>query len=293
MTDRDGIYLDATVGGGGHAAALLATLSDRGRLIGLDRDPVAVQAAGETLEAFGGRAQLRESVFWRIEESLDALGVSAIDGVFFDLGVSSRQIDDPSRGFSYVQDGPLDMRMGPGGRTASDLVNASGFDDLLRIFRDYGEERRSPAIARAICQRRGQQPIRSTADLAKVIRSAIPANQSQKTLARIFQALRIELNEELDHLRNALEQAVIRLKRGARIGVISYHSLEDRAVKGAFAEWVRGCICPPGFPACRCGRVRTLRFLETVGRRGIRPGPDEVASNPRARSATLRISERV
>jgi len=291
ISDRDGLYLDATVAGGGHAGAILSRLSERGRLIGLDRDPAAIRAASEVLREYGHRVLLRQEVFWRLDAALRDLNLHELDGALFDLGVSSHQIDDPDRGFSYRQDGPLDMRMGEGDRSAQDIVNTAPYEDLLRIFRNYGEERRSAPIARAICARRGQNPIRRTGELAALIRSVIPPDQPQKTLSRIFQALRIEVNAELEHLREALRQAVEHLRVGGRIGVISYHSLEDRTVKTAFSEWARGCICPPDFPVCRCGRKKTLRFIR--GRRGTKPGPEEIALNPRARSATLRVAEKI
>ena len=291
ITDRDGIYLDATVGGGGHAKAILSGLSERGRLIGLDRDPAAIRVAAESLRGYGDRAILRQEVFWRLGALLRDLNVPKIDGALFDLGVSSHQIDDPDRGFSYRRDGPLDMRMGEAGRSAQDIVNAAPYEDLLRIFRDYGEERRAAPIARAICAGREQGPILRTGELAALIRSVIPPDQPQKTLSRIFQAIRIEVNAEIEHLREALRQAIEALRVGGRIGVISYHSIEDRTVKTAFSEGVQGCICPPDFPICRCGRRATLKFV--LGKRGKRPGPEEIALNPRARSATLRVVEKI
>lgn len=291
ITNREGLYLDATVGGGGHAAALLSRLSERARLIGLDRDPAAIRAAEKSLRDNENRVILKQELFWRLDAVLRGLNVREIDGALFDLGVSSRQIDDPDRGFSYRRDGPLDMRMGEGGRSALDVVNAASYEDLLRIFHDYGEERRAARIARTICAQRERKPILRTGELADLIRSVAPPDQPQKTLSRIFQALRIEVNAELEHLREALQQAVDHLRAGGRIGVISYHSLEDRTVKMAFSEWARGCICPPQFPVCRCGRRATLKFI--VGKRGIKPDAGELARNPRARSALLRILEKV
>ncbi len=291
ITGRDGLYLDATVGGGGHAAAILSGLSERGRLIGLDRDPAAIRVAAESLRRYGDRVTLRQGVFWQLGALLRDLNIREIDGILFDLGVSSHQIDDPDRGFSYRHDGPLDMRMGEGDRSAWHLVNTAPYQDLLRIFRDYGEERRAAPIARAICARREQGPILRTGELAALIRSIIPPDLPQKTLSRIFQAIRIEVNAEIEHLPEALRQAVEALRVGGRVGVMSYHSIEDRTVKTAFAEWVRGCICPPGFPVCRCGRRSTLKFI--LGRRGVKPGSEEIAQNPRARSAVLRVAEKI
>ena len=291
ITDRDGLYLDATVGGGGHSAEILSRLSERGRLVGFDRDPSAVEASTEFLSEYGTRVVLKCDLFWNLESRLRDLSIQKIDGVLFDLGVSSHQIEEPSRGFSYRLDGPLDMRMGREARGASEMINAAPYQELLRIFREFGEERKSSRIAKAICIRREQRPILRTGDLSAIIRTVIPRDQSQKALARIFQAIRIEVNTEIEHLRNAFRQAVDFLTVGGRIAVISYHSIEDRTVKRAFSDWTRGCICPPDFPFCRCGVQATLRYLRE--KRKWKPGPDEIADNPRSRSATLRMAQKI
>ena len=289
ITNRDGIYVDATVGGGGHAAAILSRLSESGRLIGIDRDAEAIRVAGETLRGFGDRVILRQGVFRGLKDLLAEQG--RVDGALFDLGVSSHQIDEPTRGFSYSQDGPLDMRMGESDLSAYEIVNSAPYEHLLRIFREFGEDLRAAPIAKAICEHRNQAPIRRTGQLGAVIRSAIPPKQPQKTLARIFQAIRIEVNGEIENLPAALRQAVDLTGLGGGLAGISYHSGEDRTVKGTLRELGRGWIWPSDFPVCKCGRLPTMKLIQ--GRRGIRPTPEEVARNPRARSATLRIAERI
>ena len=291
MTDPAGVYVDATVGGGGHAEGLLEGLGEAGRLIGIDRDPEAVREASRRLHRFGERAAVIGAPFWELERILANRGVRGVAGLLFDLGVSSHQIDDPERGFSYRHDGPLDMRMGPDAtRPAREIVNTYSQEALTRVFRTYGQERASARIARTICRIREQKPITRTLDLADLVARQVRSPHLQKSLARIFQALRIEVNGELEHLETALEGAVEALRAGGRIGVLSYHSLEDRAVKRVFRDGARGCICPPDLPICGCGRVVTLKVLTP---RGIRAGEAERARNPRSRSATLRVAEKV
>jgi 16S rRNA (cytosine1402-N4)-methyltransferase len=288
--DPNGIYLDATTGGGGHAERLLDRLSEAGRLIGIDRDPEAISEATARLARFGSRYEPVEAPFWELKGILRSRGVAAVCGVLFDLGVSSHQIDTAQRGFSFQEDGPLDMRMGPDAtRTAEDVVNGYDRDALVRIFRTYGEERASRRIAEAICRRRAEAPIRRTRELSRIVREAAGGSHPQKALARIYQAIRIEVNDELGRLEEALTSAIDVLSAGGRLAVLSYHSLEDRAVKQTFAEAARGCICPPDMPVCGCGRKPALKVLT---RRGVKAGPEEVARNPRARSATLRVAER-
>ena len=287
--DPSGVYVDGTLGGGGHAERLLERMGERGRLIGIDRDPEAIREASVRLHRFGERVQVVQAPFWKLPRILCDLGIAQVAGVLFDLGLSSRQIDDASRGFSYLQDGPLDMRMGPDARrSAGEVINTYSQRSLVQIFRDYGEERAAPRIARAICRRREQAPLTRTSELADLIVGEDRGGRPQKTLARIFQAVRIEVNEELDPLRGALEGAVGALQAGGRIGVLTYHSLEDRTVKQVFRDAARGCICPPRLPVCGCGRVATLKVLT---RKGVRAGAEERESNPRARSATLRVAE--
>jgi len=290
ITDRDGIYVDSTIGGGGHAEALLDRLTERGRLIGIDRDEEALAAAEERLRRFGRRVVLKQGVFSEMEAILTDLGLQDVSGVLFDLGVSSHQIDRPERGFSYRQDGPLDMRMGPHERTrtAADMVNTYSERALTDLFRRYGEERWSRRIARRICALREKKPFERTSELREAIVSVIPGRAPQKTLARIFQALRIAVNDEIGELERGLEAAIPLLKVGGRIAVLSYHSLEDRTVKRVFRKYSRGCQCPPGLPVCICGGQRVLKPVDSAV-----PSVEEVQRNERARSARLRVAEKI
>ncbi len=285
-----GLYLDGTLGGGGHARLILDASAPSGRLIGLDRDPEALTAAGRALEPYGDRAELVRANFSEIGRVLADLGIAGVDGILLDLGVSSRQLDTPERGFSFREDGPLDMRMGPDAEmTAAEAVNSLGPGELRNIFRELGEERFAGRIASRIAERREQQPFLTTADLAAVVRGAIPAKHSAKQkihpATRVFQALRIYVNDELGHLRKTLAEALQVLNPDARFVVISFHSLEDRLVKRAFRQAATGCICPPKVPICTCGRTSQA---EIVTRKGVRPTAEEVAHNPRARSAVVR-----
>lgn len=288
ITDPDGVYVDATLGGGGHAELILEQLGPEGRLIGVDRDPVAISTASRRLERFGTRFDQRQAPFRQLPDLLGSLGVDTLNGALFDLGVSSRQIDDAERGFSYRQDGPLDMRMGPdASRTAEQVVNEYGERDLARIFRDYGEERAANRIAKAIVRERGESPIRTTTALAELVARHSPARYATKAQARIFQAIRIEVNEELEHLEATLNAIVDRLVAGGRLAVLTYHSLEDRITKRV----VRGTpvsTLPPDFPVAdpAAGRMKELV------RRGITASEAEIAANPRARSARLRVGVR-
>lgn len=292
-----GVYVDATVGGGGHAVQVAQRISPGGRLVGIDRDPAAVAAAAARLEAEAPRDvvwDVRHANFAELDVVLDGLGIGSIDGVLFDLGVSSVQFDNPARGFTYREDAPLDMRMDPSrGQTARDLVNEAPEETLRHIIATYGEERWAARIARFIVERRRQAPIETTGDLVQVIKEAIPAAARRRgphPARRTFQALRIAVNDELGSLERGLQAAIARLAPGGRVVVISFHSLEDRIVKQAFREAERGCICPPELPACRCGRRPVLRILT---RRPVTPSPEEIHVNPRARSAKLRAAERV
>ena len=291
ITDPSGIYVDATVGGGGHARNIVENLGDGGRLIGVDRDPEAVEAASRRLKRFGGRARVVQGCFWDLKTILATQGISGVSGVLFDLGVSSHQIDASERGFSFSQDGPLDMRMGPDvTRSAQDVVNSESLERLIHIFRTYGQERASVRIARAICRVRKEKPLRRTLELADLVAKQVRGGMVQKTLARIFQAIRIEVNGELELLQDALQGAVEVLKTGGRIGVLSYHSLEDRVVKQVFRDASQECIGPTDFPICACERVAMAKVLTP---RGVRADDSEVNANPRARSATLRVAERL
>jgi 16S rRNA (cytosine1402-N4)-methyltransferase len=291
VNDPNGVYIDGTVGGGGHAEYMMERMGRHGRLIGIDRDPEAVEAASSRLRRFSRRVEIVETPFWELPRVLDNLGVGRISGAIFDLGVSSHQIEDASRGFSYLRNGPLDMRMGPDAlRSARDVVNSYSLDRLTRIFRVFGEERAAGRIARAICRRRVRKPLGDTSELAELIAETTRGPQSKKTMARIFQSIRIEVNSELEQLQETLECTIGRLTRGGRIGILSYHSLEDRTVKRVFRSAFLGCVCPPKLPICGCGRVPQVRVL-TPG--GIRPEPEERQRNPRSRSATLRVAERL
>ncbi len=291
VTDANGIYVDATVGGGGHAESILSGLS-RGRLIGIDRDPEAIAASRLKLERFENRVVLFQTEFWNLSKVLKSNRIDAIDGILFDLGVSSHQIDTRERGFSYRGDGPLNMRMSPNiGLTAEDVLNSFRLEDLVRIFREYGQERYAGKIAQMVCKERKLKRIESTPDLREIVRSVLPTPRHvHKTLARVFQAIRIEINQELANLESSLRTAIDLLKTKRRIVVISYHSLEDRIAKSLFKEYVQGCVCPPGVPICACGRKRTLKLVD---RKAIFPSALEVEKNPRAKSARLRAAEKL
>lgn len=291
---RGGIYVDATVGGGGHAERLLEAMPEDGRLIGIDQDPQALQAAGERLRRFGSRVTLVRANFSHLDRVLQDLGVRGVDGILFDLGVSSPQLDQFERGFSYHGDAPLDMRMDPStGPTAADLVNQASEAELRGWIQAYGEERWAHRIAQEIVRRREQAPILTAQDLVEAIKDAIPAPARRKgphPARRTFQALRIVVNRELDVLKEALVMAFEGLNPGGRIVVISFHSLEDRIVKQFFRSHEGRCTCPPELPECRCERVKGI---EVLTRRPISADAIEVERNPRARSAKVRAAIRV
>jgi 16S rRNA (cytosine1402-N4)-methyltransferase len=284
-----GRYVDATLGGGGHAAGVLEASSPDGRLLGLDRDPAAVKAAGERLVAFGERALLVHSSFDRLSEVVRARRFAPVGGVLFDLGLSSLQLADPARGFAFMADGPLDMRFDPQSDrpTAADLVNELPADELAALLVQYGEERHARRIAEAIVAAR---PLHTTAELVVAIEQAVKQRERIHPATRTFQALRIAVNDELGALERALPQAVDVLAPGGRLAVIGFHSLEDRIVKRFMRRESRDCICPPEVPACACDHRATLRLIT---RKPIRPAAEEIVANPRARSARLRIAERV
>ena len=289
-----GIYVDCTVGGGGHALEILRRTAPDGLLIGLDRDPLAIRQAKTRLAEYGERSKLFNENFVNLPRVLQNLQIQQVDGLLYDLGVSSGQLDDPGRGFSYMADGPLDMRMNPAHSvSAKDLVNQLSAAELADIFRRYGEERWAKRIAAAIAAERERRPIETTGRLAEIIKRAVPAparRSGPHPAKRTFQALRIAVNRELDVLAKAWKEAVSFLKPGGRICVISFHSLEDRMAKETFRELAAGCKCPPGLPVCVCGRGGVLKVLT---RRPLLPSPEEVGRNPRARSARLRIAERL
>ena len=288
----EGIYVDGTLGGAGHSCRIAERLTT-GRLIGIDRDPVALKAAGERLAPYGDRVTLVHSNFCRMASVLEGLGISGVDGILLDLGVSSPQLDDGQRGFSYMADAPVDMRMDGGDAlTADTVVNTWSYEELKKILYEYGEERYAPAIASAIVRRRETAPIRTTLELVDVIRSAMPPaalREKQHPAKRSFQAIRIAVNDELNSVAKAMEDAIPLLNPGGRLAVITFHSLEDRIVKNAMAAAAKGCICPPEFPVCVCGRKPQVDILT---RKPIVSAPQELERNPRARSAKLRICQK-
>ena len=289
----DGIYLDGTLGGAGHSYEIASRLTT-GRLIGVDRDTVALQAASQRLAEFADRVTTIHSNFCEIDAILDGLNLTGVDGMLFDLGVSSPQLDDAERGFSYMADAPLDMRMNrDDALTAADVVNTWPQEELRRILFEFGEERYAPLIAAAIVRRREQSPIETTMELVDVIRSAMPGaalREKQHPAKRSFQAIRIAVNDELGSVDRMLQAALRRLNPGGRLAVITFHSLEDRIVKNAMQAASKGCVCPPEFPVCVCGKKPTVKL---VSRKPIVSGARELEENPRARSAKLRVCEKL
>ena len=289
----DGIYVDGTLGGAGHSGQIVRRLTT-GRLIGIDRDPVALAAAGERLKPFEKNVTLVHSNFCDMAQVLKDLGIPGVDGILLDLGVSSPQLDDGARGFSYMADAPLDMRMnGQDSLTARTVVNTWSQEELKRILYTYGEERYAPQIAAAICRRREQAPIETTLELVDVIRSAMPPaalREKQHPAKRSFQAIRIAVNDELGAVEKIMGDAISLLNPGGRLAIITFHSLEDRIVKTAMAEAARGCTCPPSFPVCVCGKKPAVRL---ASRKPIVAGDRELEENPRARSAKLRVCEKL
>ena len=289
-----GIYVDGTLGGGGHARAILERSAPDGLLIGIDRDEDAIAASDKSLQPFGRRKILVKGNFADIGNILTNLEIGEVDGVLLDLGVSSHQLDTADRGFSFSSDAPLDMRMDRGSRySAYDLVNLSPEQELKRLIRECGEEPMAGRIARAISARRESGPIRTTAELADVVSRVVrrPGFRGKiHPATRTFQAIRMAVNQELPNLHRAVEASVDRLRSGGRLSVISFHSLEDRIVKGFFQSGEGRCQCPPGMPVCRCRREAKIRVLT---RKPLRPGADESERNPRARSARLRTAEKI
>ena len=290
----DGIYLDGTLGRAGHSLEIVRRLTGGGRLIGVDRDETALAAAEERLAEYRDRVSLVHSNFSAIHEILDSLGLEKIDGMLFDLGVSSPQLDDAQRGFSYMHDAPLDMRMDrTASLTAYDVVNTWSYEELRRILFTYGEERYAPLIAAAIERKRQEKPIETTLELADIIRNAMPAKalkEKQHPAKRSFQAIRIAVNDELGAVEKLMQAAPARLKKGGRLCVISFHSLEDRIVKTSMQEAAKGCTCPPEFPVCVCGKKPLMKLIT---RKPVVSQTAELEENPRARSAKLRIAEKL
>ena len=289
----DGTYIDGTLGRAGHSLEIVKRLTS-GRLIAIDRDKAALDAAPARLEGYMDKVTLVRGNFGYLTNILASLGVSGVDGMLFDLGVSSPQLDDGSRGFSYLQDAPLDMRMDQSAPlTARDVVNGWSQEELKRILWQYGEERYSGLIAAAIARAREQETIETTGQLAELIRNAMPAKarrEKQHPAKRSFQAIRIAVNDELGEVERLLSGALDALNSGGRLAVISFHSLEDRLVKTAYAEWAKGCTCPPDFPVCVCGKTPKVKL---IGKRPIVADDEELNHNPRARSAKLRVAEKL
>ena len=289
----NGIYVDGTLGGAGHSSHIAARLED-GMLIGIDRDPVALAAAQERLKPWQDRVKLVHSNFSQIAQVLADLQIDGVDGILLDLGVSSPQLDDESRGFSYMADAPLDMRMNNQDTlSAETVVNTWPYEELRRILFDYGEERYAPKIAAAICRRRETAPIKTTLELVDVIRSAMPPaalREKQHPAKRSFQAIRIAVNDELGAVEKVMKDAIPLLKPGGRLAVITFHSLEDRIVKNAMTAASKGCTCPSEFPVCICGKKPAVKLIT---RKPVVASQQELDVNPRARSAKLRVCEKL
>ena len=289
----DGVYLDGTLGRAGHSREIAKRLTT-GRLICVDRDDAALEAAKERLADWMDRVTLVHSNFDQVGDIVADLGLPGVDGMLFDLGVSSPQLDDGARGFSYMADAPLDMRMDRSeGLTAADVVNTWPQEELKRILFQYGEERYAPLIAAAIVRRRQEKPIGTTLELVDVIKSAMPGKalkEKQHPAKRSFQAIRIAVNDELASVERMLKGAVPKLNRGGRLAVITFHSLEDRIVKSGLAEFAKGCTCPPDFPVCVCGKTPDVKL---INKKPILPTERDVEENPRARSAKLRVAEKL
>lgn len=290
----DGIYVDGTLGGGGHSYEICRRLSEKGRLIGIDQDADAIAAAGKRLEEFGDRVTIVRSNYCNMRRELEKLGINRVDGIVLDLGVSSYQLDAAERGFTYRVDAPLDMRMDQRQtKTARDIVNGYSEKELYRVIHDLGEERFAGNIAKHIAAAREKKPIETTGELTEIIRGAIPAKLRAvggHPAKRTFQAIRIELNQELEVLKNSLDDMIELLNPGGRICVITFHSLEDRIVKTIFKTNENPCTCPSNFPVCVCGKKPKGR---TAVKKPILPGPEELERNKRAKSAKLRVFERI
>lgn len=290
----DGIYVDGTVGGAGHSIEIVKRLSENGRLICVDKDEDALKAAGERLAPFGDRVTFIHDDYKNLVAELDSIGVGKVDGILLDLGVSSYQLDNAERGFSYMKDAPLDMRMDRSQRiSAYEVVNGYSESELARILFDYGEEKLARQIARNIVRARAEKPIETTLELAKIVEDTYPAKTRWKfghPAKRTFQAIRIEVNDELSSLGEAVTQMTRRLEKGGRMAVITFHSLEDRIVKSAFKELSLACTCPPDFPVCVCGKVQEV---ELVNKKPIVASEGELEKNSRSQSAKLRVIEKL
>ena len=286
----NGIYVDCTVGGAGHSIKIAEQLSENGRLIALDRDPDAIQVASERLKPYN--ATILQRNYSQIKDALGTLNIDCVDGILMDLGVSSHQLDTVERGFSYHYDAPLDMRMSQSGTSAFDIVNQYSYEQLSKILFEFGEEKFSHKIASNIVKSREVKPIETTLQLAEIVKDSIPAKfrREKNPCKKTFQAIRMEVNGELEHLSIGLDDAFDSLKVGGRLAIITFHSLEDRLVKQRFANLCRGCTCPPDFPQCVCGKKPRARL---VNRKPIEATDLEIEQNNRSRSAKLRVIERI
>ncbi|MBO5145899.1 MAG: 16S rRNA (cytosine(1402)-N(4))-methyltransferase RsmH [Lachnospiraceae bacterium] len=290
----DGIYLDGTLGGGGHAYEICRRLNDKGRFYGIDQDAAAIEAAGKRLEEFGGKVTIIRNNYCNAREALREKGVDKVDGIVLDLGVSSYQLDTVERGFTYKYDTPLDMRMDQRQKlTARDIINDYDEQSLYRIIRDYGEDQFAKNIAKHIVQARAEKPVETTFELNEIIKAAIPAKMRAAgghPSKRTFQAIRIECNHELEVLKNSLEDMMQMLNAQGRFCIITFHSLEDRIVKNFFRTMENPCTCPPEFPVCVCGKIP---YGKAVPRKPILPSEEELKANSRSKSAKLRVFERI
>lgn len=294
VNDRDGTYVDGTVGSGGHSEAIGKRLTEKGRLICLDRDPEALRLSKKRLAFLGNNVSVNKANFADLDSVLEDLDIREVQGVVLDLGMSSFQIEKSGRGFSFSRDEPLDMRMDPDEKlTAGHLVNNASAKELERILKDFGEERRAKSIARAIVSARSKKSIDTSSQLAHLTQSVFSPSRrhrAQHPATKTFQALRVAVNKELENLDIFLKKIPLLMGKGGRLVVLSYHSLEDRRVKQAMSDWEKGCTCPPDFPECICGKTPLFRRLI---KKGVQPSQEEIENNPRARSARLRVAERI
>lgn len=291
VINKDGVYLDCTLGGGGHSEGILKALSEKGRLISIDQDDQAIEFAKKRLEKYGSKWMVFKNNFENLDIVLYSAGVDKVDGILMDIGVSSTQLDDPSRGFSYRYDTKLDMRMNQNSKlSAYEVVNEYSEEELARIIYEYGEERNSRKIARFICETRVEKPIETTGELVTIIKRAYPARAQKHPAKKTFQAIRIEVNRELEVLDRAIDKAIDALKVGGRLGIITFHSLEDRLVKNKFRYLATACKCPPGLPVCVCGGKAKVKLIT---RKPIIPNGEEIEFNNRAHSSKLRVVERL
>jgi 16S rRNA (cytosine1402-N4)-methyltransferase len=294
ITLHTGTYVDGTIGNGGHSEAILQQVAGEGRLIGLDRDPEAIRVAAERLAPFGQKVRLVKTSYANLDRVLENLGIEKVHGIFLDLGMSTSQLEYSQRGFSFNLDEPLDMRMDPvEGESARDLLRDLSARELEHLFKRYGEEKKARMIARRIEKERRKAPIDSTLQLANLIRSVVPRSRrpgAKDPATKTFQALRIAVNKELEHLTAFLEKAPRLIPGGGRLVILTYHSLEDRMVKQALQDWEKGCRCPSDLPVCSCGGKPLFRRLH---KKGVKPRQEEIEENPRSRSATLRAAERI